>query len=127
MLKISMPAPNRIDTELSGLLDAETMRTALDDLIEKSEDVTHGRILNRITDFTMPTAGAIGVELRRLPKLFGLIGKFDRCAVLSDVSWIRTVAEIEGAFIPGLEIKSFELHDVDAAETWLAGSLGETT
>ena len=120
MLTVTKPEPNRVDIELSGTLGAETMRVALDDLIAKTQDVTNGRMLYTITEFSLPSLGAIGVELKRLPKLFGLLGKFDRCAVLSDASWLRTAAEIEGALFPGIEIKSFELHQVDAAETWLA-------
>lgn len=120
MLTITKPTPNRIDIEFRGALDAETMRTALDDLIEKSEGVTNGRMLYKVPEFSMPTLGAISVELKRLPKLFGLLSKFDRCAVLSDASWIRTAAEIEGALFPGIQIKSFELDDAEAAEAWLA-------
>lgn len=120
MPTITKPAPNRVDIELRGALDAETMRAALDDLIEKSEGVTSGRMLYTIPEFSIPTFGVIGVELKRLPKLFGLLGKFDRCAVLSDAGWIRTTAEIEGALIPGLQIKSFELDHTEAAEAWLA-------
>lgn len=120
MLKITSPAPNRVDIEFSGTLDAEAMRAALDDLFEKSEGVTNGRMLYRITDFSMPSLGAIGVELQRLPKLFGLLGRFDRCAVLSDAGWLRTASEIEGALIPGIEIKSFALNEAEEAEAWLA-------
>lgn len=120
MLKITKPAPNRVDIELQGQIDSDGMRVALDDLIEKSSDVTHGRMLYRITDFSMPTLGAIGVEFSRLPKLFGLLGKFDKCAVLSDSGWIRKAAEVEGALFPGIVMKSFELDDGEAAEAWLS-------
>lgn len=120
MLTITKPSENRVDIELRGELDADTMRTALDDLIEKSENVTGGRMLYRIPEFAMPTLGAIGVEFSRLPKLFGLLGKFDRCAVLSDAGWIRTAAEVEGRLFPGIEIKAFALDEVEAAEAWLA-------
>lgn len=120
MLSVSKPAPNRVDIELSGILDAELMASGLDDLIEKSEGVTNGKMLYRIPEFSMPTVSALAVELQRLPKLFGLLGKFDRCAVLSDAAWLRTAAEIEGALIPGIKIKSFELYETAAAEAWLA-------
>lgn len=122
MLTVTKPSETRIDIELSGAVDAETMRVALEDLITKSEDVTDGRVLYTITDFSMPSLGAIGVELQLLPKLFGLLGKFERWAVISDASWLRTAAEIEGALIPGIEIKSFELDQTDEAEAWLASN-----
>ena len=120
MLKITKPSANRVDLELEGGIDGDTMRQGLDDLFEQSADVTKGRMLYRIVDFSMPTAEAIGVELRRLPQLFALVGRFERCAVLSDERWLRQVAEIEGALFPGLEIKSFELKDAEAAEAGLA-------
>ena len=96
------------------------MRTALDELIEASHEVTQGVMCYRITQFELPKVGAIAVELSRLPKLFGLLGKFDKCAVLSDSGWIRTAAEIEGAIFPGIKIKSFELNENEAAEVWLS-------
>lgn len=120
MFKISKPDTNRVDIDLSGSIDADTMRSALDELADKSEGVVNGRMLYTITDFAMPTLGAIGIEITRLPKLFGLIGKFDKGAVLCDVEWIRKAAAIEGALIPSLEIKSFALDDREAAEVWLA-------
>lgn len=125
MLKISKPSADRLDLELSGALDAEAMQAGLDDLIEQSMDITHGKMLYKVLDFEMPTIGALAVELSQMPELFGLISKFDKCAVLSDVAWIRTAAEIEGAVIPSFEIKSFSLSATAAAERWLDGQMEE--
>jgi hypothetical protein len=119
MLDVSKPSANRVNIELSGALDADAMRTALDLLIEKSEGITHGKMLYTISDFEVPTLGAMAVEFARMPKLFGLLGKFDKCAVLSEAGWIRTAAEIEGAIFPSLTIKSFSPSDAQAAEAWL--------
>lgn len=122
MLKITKPSENRLDIVFSGTLNAQTMEVALNDLIEMSDGIENGRMLYTISDFEMPTMGALAVEFQNMPKLFQLIGKFDRCAVLSDTAWIRTVAEMEGAVIPTLEIKSFPLSARSAAEEWLDGS-----
>ena len=122
MLNISKLSPSRLNIELSGALDADAMRSALDHLLEKSEDIANGKILYKISDFEMPTLGAMAIELQRMPKLFGLISKFDKCAVLSDTAWIRTAAEVESAIIPSLKIKSFALKNAKAAEAWLDGA-----
>lgn len=119
MLKITKPSDNRLDIELTGAMDSAMMRLALDELIEKSEGISGGRMLYTITDFEWPTFGAILVEFGYISKLFAWMGKFDRCAVLSDAGWLRTAAEIEGAMFPGIEIKAFELDDGEAAEAWL--------
>lgn len=125
MLNVSKSSANRLDIELSGTLDADGMRSALDHLLEKSEGMTNGKILYKVSDFEMPTLGAMAVELYRLPQLFSLTSKFDRCAVLSDTAWIRTAAEVEGAIIPSLAIKSFTLNDIKAAEAWLDDADGQ--
>ena len=126
MLKITKPSDNRVDLELSGTLDAEAMRDALSELIEKSEGVSSGKMLYTISGFAFPTLGAIGVEMGYLPKLFGLLGKFDKCAVMSDAAWIRTAAELEGRMFPGIDIKAFGMEDGDAAEAWLAQERGHS-
>ena len=119
MLTITKPSADRVDIELDGKIDADIMRTALDDLIAKSQGVKGGKMLYRITNFELPTLSAIAVEFTRLPKLFGLLGAFDKCAVLSDSDWLKKAAEIEGALFPGIEIKSFGLDQQDVAEEWL--------
>ena len=119
MLTITKPEPNRVDIELSGRVSSEEMAKGLDDLLELSQDVNKGTMLYTITSFAFPDLGAIAVEMARLPKLFGLLGRFDRCAVLSDAAWLRTAAEVEGALIPGFDINAFDLSERDAAEAWL--------
>ena len=121
MFRVVANGPNRIDIEFDGKLDSDEMKVALDELVSKAEGVEHGRMLYRIGSFELPTLGAIGVELSRLPELFRLIGKFDRAAVLAEKQWIQTASEIEGALIPGLQIKAFNLDQEAEAEAWLAG------
>lgn len=119
MMTVTKRADDRVDIELNGGIDANIMNAAMDNLIEASEGVEHGKMLYTITDFELPTFGALDIEMRYVGKLFGLLGKFDRCAVLSDSGFIRTTAEVEGALLPGLEIKAFHIDEKSAAEAWL--------
>jgi hypothetical protein len=119
MFTVTPNGPNRVDIEFSGKLNSDEMKIALDELVYQTKDIKNGRMLYRIDDFALPTLGAIGVELSRLPSLLGLIRNFDRCAVLVDKKWIKTVSEIEGALIPGLDIKGFNRDEEAAAEAWL--------
>jgi hypothetical protein len=122
MLNVTKPNSDRVEIELSGHLDADGMRLGLDRLIEVSENVRHGQMLYTISNFSMPTLGAFGVEMGRLPKLFGLLGKFDKCAVICDTAWLRKAAMVEGALFPGLDIKSFEPSETAQVEAWLTSS-----
>ncbi|MUT70065.1 MULTISPECIES: SpoIIAA family protein [Stutzerimonas] len=122
MFRVTRVAPDRIDVILSGRLDSDAMRAALDDLLFKSEGINHGRMLYRIDEFDLPTLGAVAVELSRLPQLFRFIRRFDRCAVIAGKDWLRRISEVEGLLIPGLTIKAFDLHQESDALTWLEQS-----
>lgn len=119
MYKLTANGPNRVDLELSGKLDSADMRRLLDELVERTKDLSHGRMLYQIHDFSLPSVAAIGVELSRLPELFRLIRKIDRVAVLADREWIRKVSELEGALFPGVQIKAFAGDQEADAEAWL--------
>jgi len=45
----------------------------------------------------------------------------DKCAVLTDSSFVRNSARIEGSVIPGLEVRSFDLDETKPADRWLKG------
>ncbi len=120
MFKVVKNGPNRIDVDFSGKLDSDDMDIALDELFNSATNIEHGCMLFRIQHYELPTLGAIGIELSRLPEAFRFIRKFDRAAVLTNENWVKKASEIEGAFIPGLEIKAFNLDEQTDAEKWLS-------
>ena len=120
MFKVLKHDKNRQDIDISGKLDSNNMKVVLDELLSSAEDIKQGKILYRIENFDIPTLGAIGVELSRVPELFKFIRKFDRIAVLADKNWVKKVGEMEGALIPGLEIKAFDLDEKSEADKWLS-------
>lgn len=125
MITISKPADHRIEIALSGQIDGDEMNAALGELVEKCEGITDGQILYRVTEFPFPTPYAFAIEIGYLPKLFGMLHQFQRIAVLSDIHPIRAAAEMQGKFVPGIDIKSFPLGSSAEAETWLAGQEDE--
>jgi hypothetical protein len=119
MFTVKKVGDNRIDIVLDGELDSIMMEVSLDELLLQSEGISNGKMLYTIVDFELPTLGALGVELSRLPSLFGLIKKFDKAAVLTDENWLKKASEFEGMLIPGLDIKAFDKNDKNKAEAWL--------
>jgi SpoIIAA-like len=120
MFKVIRNGMNRLDIEMSGKLDAEEMKIALDELVSKSMNIENGKMLYEVIDFHLPSFGAIGIEFSRLPSMFGLMKKFDRAAVLTDKAWLQKVSELEGALYPGLEIRAFNRDQKAEAEAWLS-------
>ena len=117
MFKVIPNGINRLDIELSGKLNAEDKKIALDEL----EDIENGKMLYDVIDFHLPSLGAITIEFSRFPSMLGLMKKFNRAAVLTDKTWLKKVSEFEGALFPGLEIKAFDRDQKAEAEAWLSG------
>ena len=82
-------------------------------------NMKNGKMLYDVIDFRLPSLGAIAIEFSLLPKVFGLLKKFDRTAVLTDKTWLKKLSELEGLLYPGLKIKAFNRDQRAKAETWL--------
>ncbi|MEM9436421.1 MAG: STAS/SEC14 domain-containing protein [Pseudomonadota bacterium] len=120
MLKVVKTAPNHLDLFLEGQIDGPEMNAALSELVDTTNGMENATMFYHISGFAMPTPSAFMVELGYFPKLFGLISKFRRCAVVTEHAWLRAAAELEGVVIPGLDIKSFEPGQEDMARRWLS-------
>ena len=121
MFKVIPNGIDRLDIQLSGKLNAEEMKIALDELVDKSKHIENGKMLYEVIDFHLPSLTAISIEFSRLPAMLGLMKKFNRAAVLTDKVWLKKVSEFEGALFPGLEIKAFDRDQKAEAEAWLSG------
>jgi len=119
MFKITKTSDTRLDIEMSGRLDADGMSHALDEFVSKSQNIKNAVILYDVIDFHPPTLHAIAIEFVSLPSMFGLMNKFKRAAVLTDLTWLRKVSEFEGVIIHWLEIKAFTRDQKTEAEAWL--------
>ncbi len=119
MLSVDKNEDGLVVIELNGEIDATAMEVVLNQLVEIASDMQGIKMLYRITNFEWPSLSALGVEFKKLPQLLRLIARTDRIAVLTDEAWIATISEVEGALIPGVEIKAFELQEEPAALAYL--------
>jgi len=120
MFRVTQNGMNRLDIVMSGKLNSEEMKIALDELVIKSENIENGKMLYDVIDYRLPSLDAIMIEFSRLPSMFGLLKKFNRAAVLTDKRWLKKVSEFEGTLFPGLEIKAFNRDQKEKAEAWLS-------
>ncbi|WP_298261622.1 STAS/SEC14 domain-containing protein [uncultured Litoreibacter sp.] len=119
MFKVETMAPNLLKVEISGKITASQMSDGLDSLFPLTNKMSDGRLLAIYHDVEFPEAGAILEEMKRLPQLFGVIGKIGKVALVSNQKWIRDIAMLEGKLIPNMTIRSFEFKDRSKAEAYL--------
>lgn len=117
--------PNLLVIETHGAMDAVSMEIALDMLVREMAGMSHGGVLIHAQQVEWPTLGAIGVELRHWVQLMAMIRKVDKVAILTDQAWLKGVAAVESALIPGLAIRSFDPAEEGAARSWLAAPLSQ--
>lgn len=103
--------------EISGRIDAEAMREGLDAFLALAEARDKIRCVYTITDIEIPPLDALMVEFGYFGRLFQLLGKLDRVALIANQDWVRNAAAVESLIIPGLEIRSYP--NAEAAMEWL--------
>jgi len=119
MFKVTRTGTNRLDIEMSGKLNAQEVKIAMDELTSNSENIKNGKLLYDVIDFRFPSIGGIATEFSVLPAVFELLRKFDRTAILTDKRWLKKLSELEGLLYPGLEIKAYNRNQRAEAEAWL--------
>ncbi len=90
MFKVERSSEDRLDIQMSGKLDNEAMLKALDELVEKSEGISNGKMLHEVVDYHLPSLGAIGIELSRIPEMYGFIKKFSLEQKSEAVKWLES-------------------------------------
>lgn len=119
MFSVEKKGPNLLHIEIGGKITAAEMADGLDTLLPLTKEMTKGRMLMLYRDIEFPEAGAILEEMKRLPQLFGVLGKVEKVALVSNQKWIRDMAELEGMVLPGTTLRSFEFVDRAKAEAFL--------
>ncbi len=76
--------------------------------------------LTSLVEFSFP---AVGEQLMHLPAMLRFVYSLDRIAVISDEEWLRSVARLESALLPGV---AYQVYDDDEAEAALAWVLEES-
>jgi hypothetical protein len=66
VFKVTPNGINRIDIAISGKLNLDDMKIALDELVSKSQKINNGQVLYKISDYYPPPLGAIQFELSRI-------------------------------------------------------------
>ncbi len=78
-----------------------------------------GNLLIDLTSMAGFSWSAVGEELGHMPMLMKCIYGFDRIAIISDEQWIRTVARIESALLPGVVYQVYAEDEAEAAKAWI--------
>jgi len=83
------------------------------------------RMYARLVDFS----GWDGFEsfIHTMKGKMGAIGKIEKYAILTDYDWIEAIAKVGDFFTPGIDVKTFDLDELEKAIYWLKQGTKEET
>lgn len=103
-----------------GKFDEKAFKQSLVQFLPELQMRSRLNIYLEIVSLTEVEAKAIWDEIRFDVQNFReLQGKIEKVALVTDMSWIRTMAEASSTFVPGIRLKSFKFEEADAAKTWI--------
>lgn len=73
-----------------------------------------------IGSLTEVEAKGIWEELKFEAKNYkDLINKIEKVALVTDMDWMRTIADSSSFMLPNIRLKSFKMQEAEAAKTWI--------
>ena len=91
--------------------------------VERAMDGGHVHLVGEIAGVGGLTLEALGANLGKGLAMLTRLGSVDRYAVVSDVGWITQTARLQGALLPGLEVRAWPRADRAAAVAWASEPL----
>lgn len=119
MIAIHRPAPRRLDVVVRGTLDEDAVRGGADELRDALEEGT--ALLLDLREFDGMTVGGLARDLAESLHLVGRLARCRRIALVAAERWLRAAGRVDGALLPGVEVRAFDVDGIDEARAWLDG------
>ena len=117
MIDIHQPAPDRLDLVVRGTLDEHALQGAAVELEAKLAAGTALLLdLRELDDVTAKGLARDAVEGMRLA---GRLARCRRIAVVAAEAWLRAASRVDGALLPGVEVRTFGTGQIEEARGWL--------
>lgn len=117
-----LPSPDSVVAfRVRGTLSAEDVRRVtarIDERLETTDDPLG--CYADLTDMNGVSAPALFEDLRYSLSHLTSLTRFSRMAVVSTKRWLQTIANWEGRFLPGVEIRSFTPAEDETAMEWVS-------
>jgi len=114
------PGPDVVAFRVSGKVskaDVELAWASLDAALDEAETIG---LYAEIVDLGGFTIDGLVEDVAHALKEIGQWRRFARYAVVTDAGWLRTLADVEGKLLPGIEIRTYAMDQKDDAMAWLS-------
>ncbi|WP_029038693.1 SpoIIAA family protein [Salinimicrobium xinjiangense] len=103
-----------------GKFDEKAFKQSLVQFLPELQMRSRLNIYFEIVNLTEVEAKAIWEEIKFDVRNFtDLQSKIEKVALVTDMSWIRTLSEASSTVVPGISLKAFKFDEVEAAKVWI--------
>ena len=103
-----------------GTFDEKGFKQSLVQFIPKLQMRSKINLYLEVVNLTEVEAKAVWEEVKfDVRNMKELSNKIDKIALVTEISWMRSLASSTYAFIPGIRLKSFKFDESDAAKAFV--------
>ena len=110
-----------VHMSITGNIKPESMTQGLDWIHELDAEDDDFNLRIDMAQSEFDDLAAISAEFKRVATVLRHSKSAKKCALMTDSMFLRNSAKVEGAVIPGLEVRTFDLDEATPAERWLKG------
>lgn len=103
-----------------GAFDEKGFKQSMVQFIPELQMRSKMNLYLEVVNLTQVEAKALWEEIKYdVKNMNELTGKIDKVALVTDLSWMRTLASTSSVFVPGIRVKTFKFEESDAARAFV--------
>lgn len=118
--KIDIGDENVVSFRWEGKYDEKGVKQSFVQFLPELQARSKMNLYLEVKDLPQVEAKAIWEEIKFDVKNMGeMVNKIDKLALVTDMSWMRTMLETSSSFVPGIKAKAFTFEEAEAAKAFV--------
>lgn len=118
--KIDIGDENIVGFRWEGKYDEKGVKQSFVQFLPELQAKSKMNLYLEVKDLPEVEAKAIWEEIKfDVQHMREILSKIDKLALVTDMSWMRTMTETSSSFVPGMKAKAFTFEEAEAAKAFV--------
>lgn len=118
--KIDVGDDNVVGFRWEGKYDEKGVKQSFVQFLPELQSRSEMNLYLEVGSLTEVEAKAIWEEIRfDIKNLQQIVNKIEKVSLVTDMNWMRTMAETSSSLVPGIRLKAFSFKETDAARAFV--------
>ena|SRR5690554_3028116 len=124
--KIEFDDPNVVGFSWTGKFTEQAFHQAMAGFLPELRTRANFNVYVELHALEGVEAAALWKDVKFAVRNMGEItGKINKVALVADENWIKALADVSYALIPGIDLKTFSFSEEPKARMWITGQISE--